>query len=405
MVVFPQLFSKVKLILLLLSLISIFLDLNNKPFFYSKVWLSWFSFYFLFYFLWITYGVLKGNPGISDYIRLQIIWPVIFFILISSIDSLQKVISLYKLLINFSIIISVYIIYRLLEVINLVPKIYNFEGEILGVGIHSGFIQVVSLSVGSLVFLLPFILCLASGFSKNFLYRKIVSKRKLFIVFILITIAVIISGRRALWFSFFITYILIFLTNFLIYKRNFTKLIYNFSLFSIILFFIGFTSITYLNDKVDFDQLSNRITKEFNSAELTPRQLQSIALFKGFKKNPLFGSGFGVGVKDNIISSEKPWQYELTYNLYLYNTGLIGMLFFLFLLLFPFSRYLKLCKIYPEFTPYLSPAFISYLIVLFASASNPYFTSSFDFMWMLFLPIAVIIQIEIVIKKNKIEKI
>lgn len=405
MVVFPQLFSKVKLILLLLSLFSIFLNLKNNSFFYNKVWTTWFSFYFLFYFLWITYGLLRGSPGISDYIRLQIIWPAIFFILMNSIDSLQKVISLYKLLINFSIIISVYIIYRFLEVINLVPKIYNFEGEILGVGIHSGFIQVVSLSVGSLVFLLPFILCLVSGFSKNFLYRKIVSKRKLFIVFILITIAVIISGRRALWFSFFITYILIFLTNFLIYKRNLTKLIYNFSLFSIIIFFIGFTSITYLNDKVDFYQLSDRVTKEFNSSESTPRQLQSIALFNGFKKYPLFGSGFGVGVKDSIRSSEKPWQYELTYNLYLYNTGLIGILFFLFLILYPFTRYLKLCKLYPEFTPYLSPAFISYLIVLIASASNPYFTSSFDFMWMLFLPIAVINQIEIVIKKNKIEKI
>ena len=287
MVVFPQLFSKVKLILLLLSLFSIFLNLKNNSFFYNKVWTTWFSFYFLFYFLWITYGLLRGSPGISDYIRLQIIWPAIFFILMNSIDSLQKVISLYKLLINFSIIISVYIIYRFLEVINLVPKIYNFEGEILGVGIHSGFIQVVSLSVGSLVFLLPFILCLVSGFSKNFLYRKIVSKRKLFIVFILITIAVIISGRRALWFSFFITYILIFLTNFLIYKRNLTKLIYNFSLFSIIIFFIGFTSITYLNDKVDFYQLSDRVTKEFNSSESTPRQLQSIALFNGFKKYPL----------------------------------------------------------------------------------------------------------------------
>ena len=405
MVVFPQLFSKVKLIFLLLTLFSIFLDLNNKPFFYSKVWTIWFLFYFLFYFLWITYGLIRGNPGVSDYFRLQIIWPTIFFILISTIDSLKKIIFVYKLLVNFSIIISVYIIYRFLEVINLVPKIYNFEGEVLGVGIHSGFIQVVSLSVGSLVFLLPFILCLVSGFSKSFLYRKIVSKKKLFIVFVLITIAVIISGRRALWFSFFITYILVFLTNYLIYKKKFLKLIYNFSLFSIVIFFIGFSSITYLNDKVDFDQLSNRITKEFNSSELTPRQLQSIALFEGFKKNPLFGSGFGVGVKDNIRSSEKPWQYELTYNLYLYNTGLIGMLFFLLLILFPFSRYLKLCKIYPEFTPYLSPAFISYLIVLIASASNPYFTSSFDFMWMLFLPIAIINKIEIEIKKNKIERI
>jgi hypothetical protein len=114
----------------------------------------------------------------------------------------------------------------------------------------------------------------------------------------------------------------------------------------------------------------------------------------------MFGSGFGVGVKDVVRSTERPWTYELTYHLYLYNTGIIGSLFFFILLSFPIYRFYILKKYHPEYNIFTKPLIISYIIVLFASSSNPYFTSSFDFLWMLFLPIGVLNRLEIE-SKNK----
>ena len=91
----------------------------------------------------------------------------------------------------------------------------------------------------------------------------------------------------------------------------------------------------------------------------------------------------------------------------LYCEGLVkpefrGKIHFLSLLAFPIYRFYILNKYHPEYSIYLKPVIISYIIVLFASSSNPYFTSSFDFLWMLFLPIGILNRIEIDLNNKKI---
>ena len=191
--------------------------------------------------------------------------------------------------------------------------------------------------------------------------------------------------------------------NFNFYKNTFfynnaKKLL----IFITVIIIIATTAYFLLNDTINYENLSNRLFEEFDSDNTTPRQQQSNALLNGFYSSPIFGSGFGVGVNDVVRSAERPWTYELTYHLYLYNTGIIGFLLFLSLLAFPIYRFYILNKYHPEYSIYLKPVIISYIIVLFASSSNPYFTSSFDFLWMLFLPIGILNRIEIDLNNKKI---
>ena len=205
MVIAPQLFSYVKLPLLLGTFFLIFITLNSKKKLYSKIYVYWFFFYISFYILWISYGVIFRNPGIYDYFRVQILWPIFYFILISTISSLNIILKIFKILIGFTFLISIYLFYKFLEIINLVPSFLNFEGESFAIGIHSGYIQIVSLSIGSLTFLLPFIIIFTSNY--NYQFREIISKSKSSIILFLTIIITLMTGRRALWGSLLIKFV------------------------------------------------------------------------------------------------------------------------------------------------------------------------------------------------------
>jgi hypothetical protein len=399
MTIAPQLFSFIKLPLLLFSFFLIFITIVPQKKLYSKKYVIWFVFYLTYYLIWISYGALRGNPGIYDYFRVQVLWPIFYFILISSISSLGIISMIFKFLIVFTTIISIYLFYKFFEIINLVPPIINFEGESFAIGIHSGYIQIVSLSIGSLTFLMPFIIVFVSNYNDQ--YNNILSKSKAYIILFMTIITTLLTGRRALWGSLFIIYFLnwIINSNFL-KKEMFYNNIKKPLIFLTILILIFTTAFFLLKDSIDYENLTNRLVEEFKTENTTPRQLQSNALINGFYNYPLFGSGFGIGVKDVVRSTERPWTYELTYHLYLFNTGIIGSLFFLILLSFPIYRFFILKKYHPEYNIFTKPLILSYIIVLFASSSNPYFTSSFDFLWMLFLPIGVLNRLEIE-SKNK----
>ena len=218
-------------------------------------------------------------------------------------------------------------------------------------------------------------------------------KRFVFITFLLCIVTVIISGRRALWFTAILTFF-IYKLFFFFYNKSKTNLKpRNFKInnFFILFFVIGL--FTILSNYIDKDNFINRITSEFDTSNTTVRQLQAKALINGFKEHFIFGTGFGLGVKDVIRNPERPWTYELTYHLYLYNVGIVG--FFIFVLLLIFPIFISLKYIISKSNFLLLPFYISYLMVLFASSSNPYFTSSFDFEWMLFLPIGILNCLEI----------
>ena len=388
---FPQSFSLPKLFLLIIILLLQAVGLNIKRKMYSVELLRWFSFYISFYLIWILIGFLNQNPGAPDTFRIQIIWPILYFILITNIDNNKIIISIFHLLFISTISISIYNIYKLLEFVIPLPHLFEFDQD-FAIGIHSGYIEIVNLNIGSLTFLMPFVFTV---FLLGNDFWNIIEMKKgfVFITFFLSIVTSIISGRRALWFSILFTFLIFKLFSYIFNKSKKIKNNFSFKLRHLIIacFIVGFFSITI--NYIDTDDFVNRITSEFDASNTTARQMQAKALISGFKENIFFGTGFGVGVRDVVRSFERPWTYELTYHLYLYNVGIFGFFIFFLLLLFPILKSFNFILTHSNFL--LLPFLISYLMVLFASSSNPYFTSSFDFEWMLFLPVGILNCLEI----------
>ena len=227
-------------------------------------------------------------------------------------------------------------------------------------------------------------------------YNKIKINKYIFLlILILVVFTSVISGRRALWFSIFLTIALMkYFTSFYsnLKNTNFDKNV--FKLF-FALFLLG---TVYLSSKINIDDFKNKFTEEFNTENQTVRQEQSKALIAGFYNNPLLGTGFGKGVNSVVRNIEKPWTYELTYHVILYNTGIIGFIFFIALILYPIYWSITLIKKTKDIL--ILPILCSYVVILLNSTSNPFFTSSFDFQWMLFLPIGILNRLELNFKKS-----
>lgn len=400
MLFLPQTYIEVKYILLFMSLGIIVFTFKLNNFISSKKFIFWFSSYIFFYIIWIFIGYIYGNPGIIDYFRLFVIWPFIYFILVFYINSTNIIYAIIKLLMIISFSISIYNLYKLLEVINIVPKLFYIDDGGGGVGIHTGFTQIVSLNIGSLVFLLPFVIGIL------IIKKDILQKMKINKLFLLVTVFVtilcsILSGRRVLWLilvisvSLTISFIIIHRQSWNVFRKLLVK--------SIIVISVIFILSNIFNDRLDINlsAMKSRFVEEFDPNNATPRNMQKIALIDGFYNYPIFGSGFGVGVPNVIRSQERPWTYELTYHLILYNTGLLGTFLFSLILLFPILWAILLIRKDKSLDNIVFPIVLSYFSVLIACATNPYLTSSFDFEWMLFLPLGIFNYLEINASKQK----
>jgi hypothetical protein len=398
MLFLPTSYIEVKLLLLSLSLIIIIVSGQFKSQFYSKIFTIWFFSFICFYLSFTLLGIIYGNPGTIDYLRLFIVWPFIYLILILYINSRRIIFAIIKLLITITFIISTYNIYKLLEFINIVPRLFNLKDG-FEIGIHPGFTQIITLNIGSLAFLLAFLISnLATG--KKMLNEMKISNLFLIITIIATVICSIISGRRILWLVLFISTVSTLAI--IMYLNKSYSILKKILKYVLIILVVSLLLGNLFSDKLDlnYQSMKSRFTEEFDSTVDSPRNLQKAGLIDGFLKFPILGSGFGIGIPSVIRSDERPWTYELTYYLYLYNTGIIGIVVFLIILLYPVLWSIRLVKNDPNLRYIIYPVMSGYISVLIASATNPYFTSSFDFEWMIFLPLGILNYLQKATKIN-----
>ena len=321
-------------------------------------------------------GLMRSNPGASDFIRVNIIYYILFTFIISIISTSTEFERINKIIIFSANAVSIYSILLLLVSLGVWPPQYFYYFDVTSnVGIHSGYIHLTNTNLSMMIFILPYIMTLRLN-NYNF---KTIKKRQLTFAFILGTIAVLISGRRILWLSFMIPlfFYLIKIDKSKIlkfFKKNFIFLIV------VSLFLVALSFSSYLS----FDDMIVRFKDVFTGDEGNIRISQIEALWRGFLENPILGSGAGVGVPEVIRSHTSPWIYEVSYNLVLYNSGILGSLFFFSSLLYLFG------KLYSEKLKgdILAEAIlVAYITVLISNATNPFFSSSFDFLWFIFFPL------------------
>ena len=108
---------------------------------------------------------------------------------------------------------------------------------------------------------------------------------------------------------------------------------------------------------------------------------------KGWKDKPIIGAGFGAelpGYEKEIGNG----TYEMEYVVRLYTTGALGISALLGMLLYIGVAGIKQMQKSQEKLHIIAPCLVAYLGAVIATTSNPYIFSGFDFLWMLFLPIA-----------------
>lgn len=350
----------------------------------------WFLVLLMYGIIWNFIGALKDNPGVSDTFRLNVIWVVLYALYVFYIDSVEKFKSLLKTMIWATIAISIYNIAIVLSVFDIIPNVNLFlqiDDELTNaIGVHSGFIQLTSNNIGSLTFLAPFVLSLYIMKSTLvFRFSKIV----LISSVTLSIITVIISGRRALWLEMLIAPLLIGFFNYSQNKSNTirtrNRFIKFYSFAILLLIAVGYFLTYYINWELSL--FIDRFIAAFTSDGV--RYEQAVALLNGFIESPLIGSGFGVGVPDVVRSDVRPWTYELTYVLMLYNTGILGSTLYIVCIAIIYRSFFKYLKNDSNDNAITYSLFIGLTCYIISNSTNPYF-GSYDFMWPLYLPIAYI---------------
>ena len=389
----PTIYQLPKAILLSLVLLCVAIKINkSKKIRLHYNVLVWFLGLILINLVFVTYGVFNGNSGAIRVSTVFIIWPILYAILISTIN--EKIIyNLVKVMQLSTIMIGIYSLLYILHSMDLVPN-YLFISlyEDQGIDLDSEVIEYSVRSLSSLVFLVPFniasLICWPSG------HGLPVKRKWLLLGSILGISAVLLSGRRALLLVLILApaFALIFRYFLPLPKKNLIKKDLRnivFICFIIIVFAITFFDtqvfmfvngiLTIFSQGFDFNyDISASIRKE-----------QFYVLLDEWSKSPLFGAGHGAAATGIIRSIEAPWTYELSYLALLFQIGLVGVFIHIIAITWIIYNGIKIIQSGSNLGFVFIPTLTGMCCFLVANATNPYLLK-FDFLWTIFFPIAII---------------
>jgi hypothetical protein len=351
---------------------------------------AWFALLLSYGFIWSLIGVYHSNPGVYDFFRLNVVWVLLYALFVFYVDTTDKFIVLAKTMVWAAIAVSAYDISVVLSAFDVLPNVNTYlridDIYTSAIGIYEGFIQLTAHNVGTLTFLAPF---LVSACVMKSDVELGVSRNILLAATILSIVAVLISGRRALWLEMLIVPFLLAAFNWILRggraKGVLKKTLLGYAAAVALLAVVGHVLTTYAG--WNFAAMSGHFTQAFAAEDV--RAEQGVALWNGFKGSPVFGTGFGVGVPEVIRNEQSPWIYELSYLLILYNTGILGTLMYALCLGFVYYYGYYIVKMNLCGNSVILPLLVGFTCFLIANATNPYF-SSYDFMWVLFLPVCYI---------------
>lgn len=402
----PRTYSEIKgAVLLIILIISIYYFIDH---FKVKKWiLGWFTVFFVFYAIWIFIGIYNGAEGWLDYFRVNIIWGLIYFIFVGLIKY-DHLFLMFKIILFSSLMISLYTIFVFIVALGYVDNSI-LEKINLGtnVGIHAGYSQITSHNIGTLFFTIPFqIIILLDVYNKGEVTKKYVYDlkgiftNKIFLATSLLInlFAAFVSGRRALLLSIVISLLIYWIIkiyrNMNLHKINLFKIMNSFKIFAISILALYLILIIFSlfnpnwDPKLYVERMYDGIS--LNKSVEYERSSQVTYLLSNFKEAPLIGTGFGIGIKEVVRDIERPWSYEMTYLLMLYNCGLIGITVYILLITTIIKKLFNNWTDTQETLPFSAIA-IGMISFFIGVASNPYL-QSFDFLWVIFLPVALLNQ-------------
>lgn len=348
-------------------------------------------FYSLVGLAWAIAGMLRGNPGAASMLTVHVAYPIVAVLLwrIAQPGDWGRL----SRLLMFSIALV------LLSQALFVASFFDLDGGhffqwFLGaldestavVDAAEGYVLFTLPNVSSLLFMAPW-LCLNTVLSDR---RQRISA----VLALLVITALLFAGRRAT---------LLALTGGVVAavyaarqlgrgQASATGTAQRFAWLAVAL--TAFLAVGFASGVLNAELLAERLASIFdfsNNDSNIERKLQFDALMAGIADHPLLGNGLGAAAS-YIRSDEQPWAYELSYVALVFQFGLFGFTLFaagVVYLLALLGQFVSLPHL-PRSERISAACYLGGLVAfLIANATNPYL-SKFDYMWVLFTPLALV---------------
>lgn len=381
----PMVFQKVKaIILIIITIIVIFETITVMKIRIHPRVLVWLLIYIATNFIFLLHGTYGNRDTFLMLAPSYIIWPIVYSITLIASSGRFKVFDMTRLLIISTIAITCYILYINLNFMGYAPSSFLLLLPLgYSINYNFGYINFFIPSITSLFFLIPYMIAMLI----NKKYTMTVKKKYLWIAIILGSVVSLVTGRRTLIGVICMSpFIALFLgKNKLSMSISTTKKVFTGIIVVLLIIIVYFSIGNSTNVGLRINNLDTKLIESGTQA----RYSQFAALIQGWKEKPLFGSGFGVNAKDSIRSISVPGTYELSYVAMLFQTGIIGMMVYFLLIVWLFRMCMRILKSNKESITHIIPTLTGVICVLIANATNPYI-QSFDGLWILFYPLALI---------------
>jgi len=340
--------------------------------------------------IFILIGVYKGYSGALNLLTVYFIWPWVYTLFASGFtrEMLDKIV---RVLVYGSLAIELYILSFILTQTGKLPSWFFIELDLHQIMyMNQGVPQFSLPSLATLIFSLSFIVAALVLWDKK--ENHPVSRKILWIVFVLGLLVVLMSGRRALMITVATSFLFTLIFRVFLPKekrkssrKNIVSIIFG-SVFVSIIVFIYLQNNNYLTlSSMIYDFKSGFAFSSDESA--MARASQYKALMDGWADSPFIGQGFG-GQAGDVVRNANNWQYELQYNLLLFSTGIVGTFVYLASVLWVFLTNIRIIRSGDKLAYFSIPILVGTLSFLISNATNPYL-GKYDHMWTLFLPIFV----------------
>lgn len=336
-------------------------------------------------FLWCLFvvpvtliGYFNDNLGAYSFFKVELFYPLLLFFCIVTIKNKKIMPYTSKAIVASSIFISFYTLSLLLYNLGKWPfDFFWIIDDTSAVGMHVGYTHITNTNLSMMIFIFPFLTLL----SKQERKMSNLGFKLYFFTLLFAAIAMFLSGRRILWIIAFLSFVFAFF-------KSELKMSSKIKIFVIVIVFIIFF-LTIFGEKLDinlnglWERFINVFSKKDEYGDDNVRFIQMHKLIDGFIESPFIGKGAGATIEGYYRSKESPWIFEASYHMILFNSGIIFMTFYVLVLIeILYFVYKKHKNYYYSF-----PIFVSLFMAIFANATNPYFSASFDFLFFIFIPV------------------
>lgn len=349
-------------------------------------------------------GLFLGAVGASKCIQVYAFWPLVYMVLLGGISE-RIVKGLEKTMVFATIFVAVFLAYCVLGELNIVPPLPHLDwiftqeelalGFVFAVLFGAGHAEIMFPAIGSLLFLVPFLL--AAAVIPRSPNEGWVSKPWIITALALSLPIVVLSGRRGLQLVVMLTPLSTLAFGLFQPRKERWRLSRSLAVLTLSLVLLAAVSAIALrsSDKITFEGLADRFSEgfDFSASNRAVNEIvrveQYLALMDGWRQAPFLGRGLGAVAPASIRSEGMPWLYELCYLDLLFATGLLGFAAYAAGILWIYWTGIKIIRQGGSDGRFMLAALVGMTGLLIANGTNPYL-ARFDGIWPIFLPLAFI---------------